>query len=116
MQIRGKNVVLTGASGGIGNAIAHALDAAGANLLMTGRDAAALDKLQKQLRSVHTVLATDLCTDLGRQQLVDAASAFGPDVLINNAGAGQLSFLEHTNSADLEHTDVVVQKFSADVA
>jgi short-subunit dehydrogenase len=103
MQIHGKNVVLTGASGGIGNAIAHALDAAGANLLMTGRDAAALDKLQKQLRGGHRVLATDLCTEPGRRQLVDAASAFGADLLINNAGAGQLSLLEDTGSADLEH-------------
>jgi short-subunit dehydrogenase len=103
MQIRGKNVVLTGASGGIGSAIAHALDTAGANLLLTGRDAAALHKLQKQLRSSHIVLTADLCTDSGRRQLADAASTFGADVLINNAGAGQLSFLEQTDSADLEH-------------
>lgn len=102
MQLRGKNVVLTGASGGIGNAIAHALDAAGANLLLSGRDIAALQKLQRQLRAGHTVLAADLCTEDGRRQLAGAAAAFGADVLINNAGAGQLSLLEQSDSADLE--------------
>jgi short-subunit dehydrogenase len=102
MQLRGKNVVLTGASGGIGSAIAHALDAAGANLLLNGRDAAALNKLQSQLGTRHTVLAVDLCTDTGRQQLARAAAAFEADVLINNAGAGQLSLLEQSSSADLE--------------
>jgi short-subunit dehydrogenase len=107
MQIRGKNVVLTGASGGIGSAIAHALDAAGANLLLGGRDATALRRLQGQLRSGHSLLAADLCTDAGRRQMADAAWAFRADVLINNAGAGQLSLLEQSDSADLERVVAV---------
>jgi len=49
MEISGATVLLTGATGGIGGVLAAALTAAGANLILTGRDARALRDLSAQL-------------------------------------------------------------------
>lgn len=104
MQLDGKPIVLTGATGGIGSAIAQALDAAGARLLLTGRDRQRLEQLHEQLRSGrHQLLIADLTTVAGRQTLVDSARAFGAQGLINNAGTGQLSLLEQMQDTDIEH-------------
>lgn len=102
MDLRGKHIVLTGASGGIGGAIARTLDAAGAHLLLSARDAQALAQLQKQLKGHHDIVTADLLTAEGRAQLLDAATRFGAEVLINNAGTGQLGWLEQSSDTELE--------------
>jgi short-subunit dehydrogenase len=103
MQITGKHIVLIGASGGIGAAVAQALDAAGALLLLVARDAAQLKRLRNNLRGhQHQIAAVDITTAAGREELLDTARAFSADVLINNAGSGQLALLDDIDDADIE--------------
>jgi short-subunit dehydrogenase len=103
MPIEGRRFVLTGATGGIGGAIARALDAAGAQLLLTGRHADALERLRRELHgSGHRCVAADLAAPSGRTALVAAARDFRIDGLINNAGGGQMSLLDQTFDATIE--------------
>jgi short-subunit dehydrogenase len=102
MKIEMMRVVLTGASGGIGAATARALDAAGAKLLLAGRDGAALERLCGGLRnSGHAWAAVDIGTPTGRAQLLAAGGRFGANVLVNNAGIGSLGLLEQSSDAEL---------------
>lgn len=54
MQLRNKKILLTGATGGIGQAIAHALAAQGASLVLAGRDQAKLQTLANSLAGAAT--------------------------------------------------------------
>ncbi len=91
--------LITGASSGIGAAFAGELPAS-SHLLLTGRDherlARTAERVARPGRTVETH-AADLTDVSQRDQLVDRAEAFGIDLLINNAGVGQLGrFLDHT--------------------
>jgi len=61
--LEGANVLLTGAGGGIGRALAAAFSEQGATLLLVDRDAAALEALAQSLRTTATCHA--LACDLG---------------------------------------------------
>ena len=92
-----RRAVITGASSGIGTAFARALPHA--SLLLTGRDAVALEQLAAELREAKgrevQVVTADLTKAEERAELVAAAAAFAPDLLINNAGLGTYGqFLE----------------------
>lgn len=91
MKIEGSKVLLTGATGGIGQAIARALHARGAQLVLTGRRAEVLDKLQEDLGGEHRQLPVDLADAAGAANLAEIAGEV--DVLIANAalpGSGPL--------------------------
>jgi short-subunit dehydrogenase len=83
------SVVLTGASGGIGSALAAALVNAGAQVLLVGRRGAALAALAESLGGARnervTALAADITTAAGRATIRDIAAARGCNALINNA-------------------------------
>ena len=84
--------LITGASHGIGEAFARALPRS-TSLLLTGRDRAKLAHLATDLanpeRTVRSV-AADLATAEGRNAVIGFAEDQGIDLLINNAGIGQL--------------------------
>ncbi|HIL92257.1 MAG TPA: SDR family oxidoreductase [Cycloclasticus sp.] len=94
--MKGKTIVLTGASGGIGSDIAKQLSDAGARLLLVGRNTEKLDTLNKGLESKHRVITADITTETGRNKVVQACEGQkqGIDVLINNAGIGQFNLFE----------------------
>jgi uncharacterized protein len=91
MEIEGRRVLLTGASGGIGNAIARALHARGATVLLSGRRGEALEALAGELGERVEVVPADLSTPDGARAL--AAATSGVDILVANAalpGSGRL--------------------------
>jgi len=91
MQIKDAKIILTGAAGGIGSAIATALAIAGSRLLLVDRNQQALSA-QAEALSRHGVAAQTLAVDLtqaeDRAKVVQQAQARlgGVDILINNAG------------------------------
>jgi NAD(P)-dependent dehydrogenase (short-subunit alcohol dehydrogenase family) len=91
--LMGKRVLLTGATGGIGGALARSLVSAGARVALAARTAKALEELATALkRQGGQVIAVpaDVTSPSDRQKLVETAvAAFGGlDILINNAGIG----------------------------
>lgn len=81
MDLRGSNVLLTGATGGLGHAIARALRQRGASLLLTGRRAEVLEPLAAEIGG------RALAVDLQARDEVDRllAEAGDVDVLVANA-------------------------------
>ncbi len=87
--LKGKTVLITGASKGIGLACAKAFAAEGANLQIASRDAAKLAEAKAEILEVAKVDVTIHPCDLSKAGSAKAlAAACGvPDVLVNNAGA-----------------------------
>ncbi len=83
LALDGATVLLTGASGGIGAAIARGVAERGARLLLSGRRAQALDPLAAELGA--TAVVADLADRDDVTRLANAAQAAGVDVLIANA-------------------------------
>lgn len=101
MEIAGKNVLLTGATGGLGRSIASNLADAGARLILSGRSAEGLEDLAKDLPGEsHSVLAADLGEPGAAMELVAAAGDV--DVLVANAAlpaTGRITELTDTQVA-----------------
>ena len=84
VELNGSRVLLTGATGGLGQAIARSLHARGAHLILTGRRAEVLDGLVSELGDRAEARALDL-SDAGA--LRGFCEEVGPvDVLVANAG------------------------------
>jgi NAD(P)-dependent dehydrogenase (short-subunit alcohol dehydrogenase family) len=81
--------VVTGASKGIGLAVARGLAAEGCSIHLVARDAGMLDKAAAGIRGDFGVSATAHALDLSRSDSIEAlmAAIETPDILINNAGA-----------------------------
>lgn len=91
IDLSGRTAVLVGASGGLGEAIAHALAGAGAQLALVARDVAKLEALNAALAAkgaTAAVFAADAVSETDVKALHDAVIArFGePQILINSAG------------------------------
>jgi 3-oxoacyl-[acyl-carrier protein] reductase len=87
-DLSGKTALVTGASGGIGGAIAKALKGAGAKIALTGTRTEALDKLRAELGEGAFTIPADLADPAAAERLVKAAEEQGGhvDILVNNAG------------------------------
>jgi 3-oxoacyl-[acyl-carrier protein] reductase len=87
-DLSGKCALVTGASGGIGGAIARALHAQGATVSLSGTRREALDSLAAELKDRVHVLPCDLTDSAAVEALVgQSEQAMGQlDVLVNNAG------------------------------
>jgi 3-oxoacyl-[acyl-carrier protein] reductase len=87
-DLNGKHALVTGASGGIGGAIARALHGAGAKVVLAGRRAEPLQALKSELGDRAAVVMGDL-GELDKVDTLfkDSETAFGQvDILVNNAG------------------------------
>lgn len=87
-DLNGKTALVTGASGGLGGAIARALHAQGATVALSGTRKEALDALAAELGERTHVLPCDLADAAQVEALVPAAEKAmgGLDILVNNAG------------------------------
>lgn len=87
-DLTGKCALVTGASGGIGRAIATQLKAQGAVVALSGTRVEALQALADELGEGAHVVPADLSTEDGATKLIeDATAAMGQiDILVNNAG------------------------------
>ena len=88
-DLTGKTALVTGASGGIGGAIAKALHGQGATVVLSGTRAEALEALKGELASRAHIAACNLSDSTSVENLPKAAeAALGApiDILVNNAG------------------------------
>ncbi len=93
MELAGRVALVTGASRGIGRAIALELAAAGADVVINARGADALEAVAGEMRACGRQVeaaAADVAAEAGAKRVVERAVArFGRvDVLVNNAGKG----------------------------
>jgi len=93
-QLIAKNIVITGASGGIGAEIAKLCAASGANLVLLARRLDKLEQLQSELQQKHNVKVDVFQLDVSNTDQVQAVfrqifETIGDiDILVNNAGFG----------------------------
>jgi 3-oxoacyl-[acyl-carrier protein] reductase len=87
-DLAGRKALVTGATGGIGGAIARALHAQGAAVALSGTRRAALDELASSLGERVHIIEANLSDKDSVEGLVPAAEAAmdGLDILVNNAG------------------------------
>lgn len=88
MDLAGKTALVTGATSGIGLATARAFRAAGARLILSGRDVARGQAIAGELgAAVHFVPAELTAPGAAEQLVAEAIALFGQiDILVNNAG------------------------------
>jgi len=94
MQLSECRAVITGAGGGIGQALVARLCQGGARLLLVGRQGAALQSLEQRFPDQVEVVLADITDPSGRQAIASAARGFGMNALINAAGVNRFSMLE----------------------
>jgi len=107
-DVRGRTILITGASAGIGKAFAEVFAAAGWNVVLTARRLERLQALAEELTKKHKVLATPVAEDLARpdgvKRLIEAVShhRLTIDGLVNNAGYGVPGYYARTRWEDQE--------------
>ncbi|WP_293152366.1 MULTISPECIES: SDR family oxidoreductase [unclassified Microcoleus] len=100
-----KVVVVVGATGGIGSAVARKLASEGATLVLASRDSTKLDALASELSTTEVLCVPTDITDLSQVETLmqKAAGHFGQiDALVNAAGAGILKQWNKLEPADLD--------------
>lgn len=102
-EIRGSRAIVTGASSGIGRALARELARQGASVVITARRQERLDELAERIRAeggeVEAVVGDITDLDVRRRTLDAAVDRFGGlDILINNAGVGTMGRFEESDS------------------
>ena len=90
-DLKDKNIIVTGASGGIGNSIVKKLSEVGANILASGTNIEKLDKLKKQFEKIK-ILKFDISQSIKIEEFIENATqelGGSLDCIINNAGITQ---------------------------
>lgn len=109
MQLNNKRVLLTGATGGIGQALSLRLAEAGCHLILVGRHQEMLTQLIQQLPSTGDYLSipADIGKPEGIMSLHEACLQFKEegidiDVVINNAGCNRFDYLKQRDTGSIE--------------
>lgn len=99
--------LLTGATGGIGSAIAHEMASRGYSLVLHGRNEAKLIELCKQLPCIdnsvpHQIVTGDILNTEDRTEMLNRAFASSPvSLLINNAGVSSFNDFSQVSSKEI---------------
>ena len=91
IDLKGKNIIVTGASGGIGNSIINKLNENGANILASGTKIEKLEELKKRFDKIN-ILAFDISQSDKIEEFIENATKLlggSLDCVINNAGITQ---------------------------
>jgi short-subunit dehydrogenase len=100
MELKGKTALLTGATGGLGRAIAQALAERGAKLVLSSRKGPELEQMAAQLPGEgHRFLVADLAEEGAGERVVAEAGSI--DVLVANAGLSAGGRLDRCSEDDL---------------
>ena len=91
IDLKNKNIIVTGASGGIGNSIVEILSSCGANIVATGTNQEKLDKLKSKFGNIKILKFDISLTDKIESFIEEATNLLGGslDCIVNNAGITQ---------------------------
>lgn len=110
MQLRGRTAIVTGASRGIGRALAIALAKNGCDLLLTAIEGDELEEVSSGIASRSGVqtssMPADLTMDSERLSFLDWILHHNkaPDILVNNAGGGRFGRFTSSDQEDIRQT------------
>lgn len=108
--LKGKNVLITGSTKGLGKAIAEVAAEEGANVVVSGRKEEEAKALASSIASRFGVKALSVAADLGKvgaaeDLFADALAAMGGlDILVNNAGIWPTAYVREMDRAEFERT------------
>jgi 3-oxoacyl-[acyl-carrier protein] reductase len=105
--LAGRRALVTGASRGIGAAIARSLGAAGASLVAVARREGPLLELRDELKQIGAtceVVVGDVSTKDGADRIVESVQPGGVDILVNNVGGGREEDVLRLSEAAWERT------------
>ena len=90
-NLKNKNIIVTGASGGIGNSIVETLSMCGANIVASGTNEEKLEKLKSKINNIKILKFDISLTDKIELFIEDASNLLGGslDCIVNNAGITQ---------------------------
>jgi short-subunit dehydrogenase len=96
-------ILITGAAGGIGQAVAKLLAEAGARLILTDRNSDALSALNAKLGEKHYQFCCDISATEGRKNLIAYCHSLmhSPDMLLNVAGVNQFAKITDYSDEDI---------------
>ena len=121
ISLKNKNVIVTGASGGIGNSIVETLSVCGANIVASGTNEEKLEKLKSKFDNVKILKFDISLTDKIETFIEDATNLLGGslDCIVNNAGITQdnlgirMNIMEWKKVIDVNLTSTfLMSKFS----
>ncbi len=107
MQLKNARVIVTGASSGIGRAIALEFGRRGARVALGSRNRPALEEVAASIKAeggTAVVIPTDVTVEGAVKRMADEAirDLGGIDILVNNAGQGMSATIGDASSADVE--------------
>ena len=108
-RIQGKTVMITGASGGLGEQIARLSGKSGANLVLLARNEQKLEKLKGDLEAKYPIKVWTIGADVGNKEALEGALAKIDeqvdtiDILVNNAGFGKFKTVLDLDLLDAEN-------------
>tara|TARA_R110000824_G_scaffold52692_4_gene146164 strand:- start:99806 stop:100591 length:786 start_codon:yes stop_codon:yes gene_type:complete len=108
MQLNNKRILVTGASGGIGSALCRQLESAGVKLVISCQNEDLLNNFHNSLAAQHSIVAADIGTADGRQDIVNACALEGGiDGVVNLAGIMNFAMFEAQSPEIIEKTLLV---------